>query len=240
MLVMTKTPRRSSKARSGKWTRRKSGRVARLHPATRVRSPSQVSAKAERREAILSAALAEFSERGFTAARLEDVAQRAGIAKGTIYLYFRDKEALFQDLIRTRLVPLVGTIEQLRDVDIPFRSLAERLIDMFVREIFETPRKDVIRLMIAEGSRFPKLADFYYREVLSRLMDVMSALLRRAYARGEIASDASAKYPQLLAAPAVVAIVWNSLFQRQAPLDIRAMMQAHLDFILQSAPGKKS
>src|SRR5499427_884363 len=74
-----------------------------------------------RREAILAAALDEFSLRGFAAARLDDVARRAGVAKGTIYLYFRDKESLFQELIRTMLTPLVGTIEAMGEADVPIR-----------------------------------------------------------------------------------------------------------------------
>src|SRR6516162_1373048 len=65
----------------------------------------------ERRTAILSAALEEFAARGFAATRLDDVARRAGVAKGTIYLHFRDKESLFQELVRAMLSPLVGTIE---------------------------------------------------------------------------------------------------------------------------------
>ena len=186
----------------------------------------------ERREAILAAALAEFSERGFSAARLDDVAKRAGIAKGTIYLYFRDKESLFQDLVRTRLFPLVDTIEHLRNVEMPLDVLARRLVDLFVDEVMATPRCDVIRLMMAEGARFPKLAEFYYREVLSRVMETLRILLRSAHQRGEIDSDAVVRFPQLLAAPGVMAIVWNGLFARFAPLDVRSLMQAHVDLIL--------
>lgn len=195
---------------------------------------------AERREAILAAALDEFSARGFEAARLDDVARRAGIAKGTIYLYFRDKETLFAELIRARLVPIVGTLQHMQAADLPIRVLADRLIDVFVDEVFGTPRKDVIRLMIGEGSRFPKLAEFYYREVLGPVMDTLSQLLRRAHQRGEIADETLLRFPQLLAAPGVVAIVWNGLFDRFAPLDVRALMRAHVDLILGQGPQRGS
>ncbi len=161
---------------------------------------------------------------------MDDVAKRAGIAKGTIYLYFRDKESLFQELIRTMLTPVVGSIEALRDADIPLRILAERLIDLFVDEIFSTRRRDVIRLMLLEGRRFPKLAEFYYREVLSRIFAAMRALLTRAAERGE-APAALAKFPQLLAAPGLVAVVWSGLFDRFEPLDVRALMTAHLEVL---------
>jgi AcrR family transcriptional regulator len=215
-------------------------RTASRVTAPRRAVPAQESRQAERRATILEAALAEFSERGFSAARLDDVARRAGIAKGTIYLYFRDKETLFAELIRTRLVPVVGTLQHLRDADIPVRVLAERLIDVFVDEVFATPRKDVIRLMIGEGTRFPKLAECYYREVLGPVMETLGDLLRRAHRRGEIADDALARFPQLLAAPGVVAIVWNGLFDRFAPLDVRALMRAHVDLILGQGPQRGS
>ena len=128
-----------------------------------VRKGVREARSAARREAILAAALDEFSLRGFEAARLDDVAKRAGVAKGTIYLYFRDKESLFQELIRTMLTPVVGSIEAMGSLDMPLRALAERLADFFVREVYETRRRDVIRLMMAEGPRFPNLAEFYYR-----------------------------------------------------------------------------
>lgn len=192
---------------------------------------------AERRDAILAAALDEFSSRGFEAARLDDVARRAGIAKGTIYLYFRDKETLFQELIRTMLTPLVGTIEALGAADVPLPLLADRIVDLFVSQVYETRRKDVVRLMISEGWRFPKLAEFYYREVLSRIIAAVRSLLRRAAARGEL-PEGLADYPQIIAAPGVVAIIWSGLFERFEPIDVRAMMKTHLEMLF--APRRTS
>lgn len=185
----------------------------------------------ERRDAILAAALEEFSARGFEATRLDDVAARADIAKGTIYLYFRDKETLFQELIRAMLTPLVGTLEALGAVDMPLAVLADRLVDVFVREVYETRRKDVVRLMITEGRRFPKIAEFYYREVLSHIMAAVRGIIRRAAARGEV-PEALVDFPQILVAPGLVAIVWSGLFERFEPLDVRAMMKTHVALIL--------
>ena len=158
--------------------------------------------------------------RGFAATRLDDVARRADVAKGTIYLYFRDKESLFQELIRTMLTPLVGTIEAMGQADVPLPILADRIVDLFVSQVYETRRKDVVRLMISEGRRFPKLAEFYYREVLSRIIAAVRALLQRASARGEV-PESLADFPQIIAAPGLVAIVWNGLFERFEPLDVR-------------------
>ena len=185
----------------------------------------------ERRDAILAAALEEFSARGFEATRLDDVAARAKIAKGTIYLYFRDKETLFQELIRAMLTPLVGTIETLGAADVPLAMLADRLVDVFVREVYETGRKDVVRLMITEGRRFPKIAEFYYREVLSHIMAAVRGIIRRAAARGEV-PEALIEFPQILVAPGLIAIIWSGLFERFEPLDVRAMMKTHVALIL--------
>ena len=186
---------------------------------------------AERREAILAAALEEFAVNGFAGTRLDDIAQRAKIAKGTIYLYFADKETLFQELLRAMFAPIVKGFEQMPADDVPTRDIIERIVALFVRKVIGTRRKDVIRLVISEGSRFPALAEFHYREVLSRVMGAMSALMSRAIARGEVKNPAYAKFPQLIAAPGLVAVIWSGLFERFAPLDVEAMMRAHLDII---------
>jgi AcrR family transcriptional regulator len=219
--------------RSRKSTTRRAGRRKRAAEAVRAATIPASARKvrsAERRDAILSAALDEFSTRGFEAARLDDVARRAGVAKGTIYLYFRDKESLFQELIRAMLTPLVGTIEAMGEAELPLTVLADHIVELFVREVYETRRKDVIRLMISEGRRFPKLAEFYYREVLSRIIAAVRSLLRRAAARGEV-PEALADFPQIVAAPGLVAIIWSGLFERFEPLDVRKMMKTHVDLL---------
>jgi AcrR family transcriptional regulator len=197
--------------------------------------------RTEKRDAIIAAALEEFSARGFAAARLDDVARRAGVAKGTIYLYFRDKESLFQELVRALVSPLVGAITSAPLDDIPIRAVVEMIVGVFVNEIFATRRKDVLRLIITEGPRFPKLAEFYYREVISRVLPILRARLTLAVQRGELAHDALARFPQLLVAPALMAIVWSGLFERFQPLDVRALMQAHLELLFgASSSGSKS
>jgi AcrR family transcriptional regulator len=206
--------------------------------ATKDSTPSpRAKRTAARRAAILAAALEEFSARGFAMARLDDVARRAGVAKGTIYLYFADKETLFQELLRTELGPVVEAVTQLSRVDIRLRDSAGQLIEIFAREIFETRRKDVIRLVITEGTRFPVLAEFYYREVIARVIETVRAMLRRAVERGELKSDALVRFPQLLAAPGVVAIIWSGLFDRFEPLDIRALLRAHFEVLFDKGSG---
>ena len=187
--------------------------------------------RAAKREAILAAALDEFSQNGFAATRLDDVARRAGVAKGTIYLYFSDKETLFQELVRSMLNPIIGAVEAAQTTELPFPALAERILGMFVREILGTRRKDVIRLVLIEGARFPKIAEFYYREVLERVMGGIQAMLQRAVERGEVRHAIIARFPQLLVAPGLLAILWSGLFDRFAPLNVEALMRAHLDLL---------
>jgi AcrR family transcriptional regulator len=188
---------------------------------------------AARRIAILEAALDEFSARGFAGARLDDVALRAGVAKGTIYLHFKDKEALFQELVRTMLGPLVANLEHLLASDVPIRAVLERFADLFVREIYGTRRRDVARLVITEGARFPAIAEFYYHEVAERGIAAMRAMIERAVSRGELSHAALARFPQLVVAPALVGILWAGLFDRFAHLDVAGMMRAHIDILLE-------
>ena len=190
-----------------------------------------------RRDAILAAALEEFSARGYAAARLEDVAQRAGVGKGTIYLHFHDKEALFRDLVTTLLVPFVANIEAAPAAGLPIRLVLERFVDMFVREIYGTERRKLLRLIMTEGPRFPQLAEFHYNHVVKRAIAGMRALLDAAWRRGELRNDALVRFPQLVVAPGLMAIVWSGLFDRFAPLDVAAMMRAHLDLILGAGDG---
>src|SRR3954466_15890884 len=137
-------------------------------PATRsarkpVEKPASNRAErtAERRGAIIDAAMDEFIARGFAATRLDDVAKPAGVAKGTIYLHFKDKEALFQELIRTALVPLIGRLAAPPPAGASVRSALESFAQTFAQEVVTTRRGDIVRLIIAEGARFPSVADFY-------------------------------------------------------------------------------
>jgi len=206
------------------------GTPTRRRPSRPVATRGQKSA--ERRDAILAAALDEFSKQGFAAARLDDVAKRAGVAKGTIYLHFADKEALFQELIRTMLGPLVANLHELSAIDLPIRTVLERFVDVFVSGLFETRRRDVAYLIITEGGRFPKLAEFYYRHVIEPGIAVIRALLERAVKRGEIPHRALARFPQLVVAPGVMAIIWAGLFERFAHLDVAGMMRSHIEILL--------
>lgn len=190
---------------------------------------------ADKRAVILAAALDEFSQKGFAAARLDDVAKRANVAKGTIYLYFDDKEALFQELLRAEIGPVIGRLEAVLaggETGVsraPLRELAYRVADLFVDEVLGTRRKDIVRLVLTEGPRFPKLAEFYYREVISRGVRALRSRVQRAVEEGELRSDALVRFPHLVVAPALVAILWQSMFDPFEPLDVRALMKAQIE-----------
>ncbi|QWG16781.1 TetR/AcrR family transcriptional regulator; helix-turn-helix transcriptional regulator [Bradyrhizobium sediminis] len=186
---------------------------------------------AERRAAIVEAALDEFIARGFTATRLDDVARRAGVAKGTIYLHFKDKESMFEELIRTALVPMINRLHGPPPIGGSVRDVIEGFAQNFIREVATTRRGDIVRLIVAEGPRFPAVADFYYREVVSRGLAGMRALIELGIARGEIRQKGLARFPQIMVAPALIAVIWQSLFARHAPLDATEMFRVHLDLI---------
>ncbi|MGE0339639.1 MAG: TetR/AcrR family transcriptional regulator [Xanthobacteraceae bacterium] len=190
---------------------------------------------ADKRALILAAALDEFSQKGFAAARLDDVAKRADVAKGTIYLYFEDKEALFQELLRAEISPVIAMLEVVlaggdtTARQVPLRELAFRVADLFVDQVIGTRRKDIVRLILTEGPRFPKLAEFYYQEVISRGLNAFRSRARRAVDEGELKSDALVRFPHLIVAPAMIAIMWKSMFEKFEPLDVRALMRAQIE-----------
>ena len=217
------------KTRSKPADRRRREKAAQLgvqKPAPSAKPPSGRAARAaERRQAIIEAALDEFVARGFAATRLDDV------AKGTIYLHFKDKEALFQELIRTALVPLIGRLATPPPAGGSVRAALEGFAKTFAQEVVTTRRGDIVRLIVAEGARFPGIADFYYREVVSRGLAGMRALIELGVKSGEIRQEGLTRFPQIVVAPAIVAVIWQGLFGRHAPLDATEMLRVHLDLI---------
>jgi len=192
---------------------------------------SRATRAAERRAAIVDAAMEEFIARGFAATRLDDIAKRAGVAKGTIYLHFKDKESMFEELVRTVIVPVVAKLNALPPPTGSVRDLIETFAGNFLKEVMGTRRGDLVRLIVAEGPRFPEIADFYYREVVSRGLAALRRLIELGVARGEIQQSQLAQFPQIVIAPAMIAVIWKSLFERHAPLDAEAMLHTHLDLI---------
>src|SRR6266702_7103461 len=232
--VHPKTAPRSKPAQGHVAIRTARAKVAKMvSPELPAAKPASNRAErsAERRAAIVEAAMDEFIARGFAATRLDDVARRAGVAKGTIYLHFKDKESMFEELIRTALVPLIGRLHAPPPIGGSVRDAVEAFARTFIQEVAATRRGDLVRLIVAEGPRFPSIADFYYREVVSRGLAGMRALIELGIARGEIRQTDLARFPQILVAPAIIAVIWKSLFERHSPLDAHEMLRVHLDLI---------
>jgi AcrR family transcriptional regulator len=186
-----------------------------------------------RRQAILEAALGVFVAQGFAAAKLDDVAEKAGVAKGTIYLHFKDKQDLFEQMVRAAVSPVIERLEVLAQVpDLPAETVLRSLYTVFRTEVLGTSRKDLLRLVITEGPRFPAIAEFYYREVISRGLTLMRGVLRRAAEKGELAADGVATYPQLVVAPLILAVVWDGLCGAIEPLDVEGLLDVYRGLLL--------
>lgn len=213
---------------------RKSKSAARTaRPAKRRQQASE-----RRREAILAAALEIFASDGFDAARLDDVASKAGVAKGTIYLFFDDKEHLFEQMLISAIKPVLAQVEALASA--PAMSLDGVLAAMFAyfrKEVLETHRREVMRLVLSEGRRFPRIAEAYHREVVSKGLAIVRKIAGNAHARGELAHRHLERFPQLVFAPLLLAVVWDGLFSRLEPLDVEGLLATHRSILL--APGQR-
>jgi AcrR family transcriptional regulator len=191
--------------------------------------PTRQDRTRERREAIIAAAVEEFTAHGFAATRIDDIAHRAGVAKGTVFLHFSDKEALFEGMAQAVLTPwieqVVATVPRSA---VSVRATLETLLLSAVREL-QGRRGDVIRLFLSEGLRFPRLAELYHREVLSPLLELIRGMLALAAERGELADQRIVAFPQLVGGPMVVGLLWHGLFERIEPLDVRGLIKTQLN-----------
>src|SRR5918998_822855 len=201
----------------------------------RARNEEQRQAKLQ---AILDAALDVFADKGFADTRLEDVAARAGVAKGTIYLYFESKQALFEGLIRSGIAAPIEAIEaKVLGLDLPAEATLRMLFAFLRQEVLGTRRREIVHLILSEAGRFPEIAAVYHREVISRGMRLLRRIAERAVERGEFRSDELARFPQLAIAPGILAILWTNLFQHLDPLDIEGMFEAHLALLMRALKG---
>jgi AcrR family transcriptional regulator len=199
------------------------------------RSPSRWRRRKEARpEEILAAALASFAERGFAATRLEDVAARAGISKGTLYLYFKGKEELFEAVVRATLVPNIARLETLAATfEGPSALLLERLL-LTLGDVVGSQVGAIPKLVIAEAGNFPDLARFYLDEVVRRGLRLIGTILRRGIERGEFRPVDVDHTVFCVIAPMLIAALWKNSLEAydDAPLDTQALARAHLDLLL--------
>src|ERR687891_1981644 len=203
------------------------------------RSPTRWRRRKEARpDEILAAALASFAERGFAATRLEEVAARAGISKGTLYLYFKGKEELFEAVVRATLLPNIERLEALAATfEGPSAVLLERFLLTFAA-VIDSRVGAIPKLVIAEAGNFPELARFYLDEVIRRGLRLIGTILRRGIARGEFRPIDVDHAVFCVIAPMLIAALWKNSLEPydKAPLDAQALARAHLD-LLRRGPG---
>lgn len=189
--------------------------------------------KEQRPEEILEAALEEFAANGYAAARLDDVAKRAGISKGLVYVYFNTKEELFKAVIRRFLVPHVELLRSRIDTwQLSSEALLRGPVLELMKRVVGSKVHELLRLLIAEGPRHPDLTAFYYREVVSRGIGLMQSIIDRGVARGEFRPTPLHDFPQLVVAPMVMAVVWKLLMEQHKPLDAERLLDAHIDMLV--------
>lgn len=188
---------------------------------TRVTAPAAAAPKRWRRrkearpQEILDAALAVFAEKGFAAARLEQVAKRAGVSKGTLYLYFDSKEALFEAVVRSAIVPrLAGAEEMLQSHRGSASELLTELYLRFITVLADDQVAAIPKLVIAEAGNFPDLARFYLREVVNRGLKLIGAVLELGVARGEFRPMNAAHATRLVIAPVLFLALWRQSLGR--------------------------
>jgi len=166
--------------------------------------------KDARPQELLAAAIDLFVERGFASTRLEDVARRAGVSKGTLYLYFENKEELFKAVVRTSIVPVIGAAESsVAEFDGHSAELMRKVMIDWWDRIGANKVSGIVKLVTAEAGNFPELAQFYQEEVINRGTRMMSSMLERGIARGEFRPIDVTQMTQVLIAPMLMLVTWK-------------------------------
>jgi AcrR family transcriptional regulator len=189
--------------------------------------PADPERRAETTRAILGAALDVFTERSFSEARMGDIASRAGVAKGTLYLYFASKEALFEGVLRELIELPHGEPAGPAAGEAVGAFVLRALGDTFT-DFEQSVRGRVLRLVLIEGRRFPALADMYYRIVVAPTLQRIQALAALAAERGELRLEALQEFPMLMLAPGVLSIAWNALFSDGRKIELVDLMAAYV------------
>jgi len=204
--------------------------------------PRWVRRKDERAPEILEAALACFSEKGFAATRMEDIARRAGISKGTIYLYFESKEAVFKALAQRVVGSRVGELGALVQAFEGPTSDLVRVVLTHIGSIVSTGDVAALpRMVLAEAGNFPELAEHWRREVIDRGLQIWESIIRRGQVRGEFRAIEPAHAARLCIAPMIFVALWRSTFSRldASPYDYQGLIDAHIDTLLRGLAAEQ-
>jgi AcrR family transcriptional regulator len=189
--------------------------------------------KAARPSEIAAAALACFAERGFAATRLEEVAKRAGVTKGTLYLYFPNKEELFKAVVRQAIVPNLASGEMLiAQAAEPAPAVLAQLITNWSK-IMSTQASAIPKIVLGEAGNFPDIARFYLEEVVDRGLNLYRRLLQKGVERGEFRPMDIDSTVHCIVAPLILGMLWQHSFERhdKHPLDVNALRHALLELL---------
>ncbi|HSG21492.1 MAG TPA: TetR/AcrR family transcriptional regulator [Azonexus sp.] len=196
--------------------------------------------KEARPSELTAAALALFVEKGFSATRLEDVATRAGVSKGTLYLYFDSKEALFKAVIQEGILPVVAENEAIAAMHTGSSfDLLEKLLDNWWGKIGSTNFAGIPKLMVAEARNFPEVAQFYYENVICRGRALVGAALERGMATGEFRPMAVETTIDVVIAPILMLLIWRFSMAccQNGESDSRLYLQIHMDILRHGLRG---
>ena len=192
--------------------------------------------KAERPAEILDAAFEEFVKNGYAATRLEDVAARAGVTKGTIYFYFDSKERVFDEMVRHKSQAVFPELEShVEKLEGSHTSRLRALTAFVVHRIAEDrTSRETLRFLIAEGTRFPDLVDRHYEEFVAPLINQFRKLIEAGMAAGEFRSSLPAGefMEKIVMSPALVLSVWSLLFGSRKEFDFAAFTDASFDVLM--------
>jgi len=203
-------------------------------PANAKSEPRWTRRKEARPEEITAAALELFVERGYANTRLEDVAARAGVSKGTVYLYFANKEDLFKAVVRevlvARLAEFRGQIEHYQGGTMDLLRLMMRT---WWQHVGSTPISGIPKLILSEARNFPEITRFYIDEVVRPGQETLAALIERGIARGEFRPVDPQLTVNLLTAPMLLICMWRNSLEpfSSEKLDAAALLEAHLQLL---------
>ena len=190
----------------------------------------------DRPREICAAALEVFAEKGFAAAKLDEIARRAGVSKGTLYLYFKDKEQLFRAVVRDSIAPNVAAITSaISAMDAPFADVVRMFLAGFAEREARLPLGAVAKMVIGESRNFPELARVWHDEVASKAIGALAAAIERAQRRGEVRNGDPRLFAFSLMGPMVLGALWRATLVPVGgePLDLPALARQHADTVLE-------
>ena len=189
--------------------------------------------KEDRPAEITAAAFETFAEKGYASTRVEEVAKRAGISKGLLYLYFKTKEELFKAVIRSVVLPRVDALlAEINREGLSAEAFMRGPLRAFLVKLPGSQVAVVVKLMLTEGSRHPDLVAFYWDNVASRGLDAIRRLVQRGVEAGEFRPTPLTEFPHLVIAPVLMAVLFGLLFQDQE-LDAEGLIDTHIDILLE-------